>query len=171
MPRICNIILSVYIVEREEINRQSQKRKIIDKCIKQDEVFNTILHCHQNGQLWPYGWSNYKQWCKIKPQPTVVKEQNRAQLCELDVFRSSGVINWMANEILISLAITLENSCNIYADLQMSNKKRRLLKLCYFLHNLTIHFFLSGCCFPFPPKSSIAPLLCVFYISMNLNGS
>lgn len=78
----------------------------------------------------------------------------------------------MANESLISLAITLENPCNIYADLQMSNKEGRLLKLFYFLHNLTIHFFLSGCCSPFlPPKSSVAPLLCVFGISMNLNVS
>lgn len=70
---------------------------------------------------------------RIKSQPTVVKEQIRVYLDELDVFRSSGLINWMANEILKSLAITLENSCNICAELQMSNKKGRSLKLFYFL--------------------------------------
>jgi len=105
---------------------------------------------------------------RIKPQPRVVKEQIRVYLYELDVFRSSGVINWMANKILKLLAITLQNSCKINADLKVSNKKQKSLKLFHFLYNFTIHFFLSGCSSPFlPPRLSITSLLCV----LNLNGS
>lgn len=66
---------------------------------------------------------------RIKPEPTVVKEQIKVYLYELDVFRSPRVISWMANEILKSLAITLQTSSKKNADLQMSNKKGRTLKL------------------------------------------
>lgn len=112
-----------------------------------------------------------EKWC-IKSQPAAVKEQIRVNLYKVDIFRSSGIITCMANEILMSLAITLQNSCEICADLQIPNKRGRSLKLPYFLYSFTIHFFLSDCSSPFlPPRSSIATLLCVFVITMNLNGS
>lgn len=44
----------------------------------------------------------------------------------------------MANDILNSLGITLENLCKIYAIPQMSNKKVRSFKLFDFIYNFIL---------------------------------